>query len=62
MKFSYTDYLTPSNPTLGQLVYSLYRVPRGGRGVKPRAVRLKLICSGGDQGEPVMTIMLPDQD
>ncbi len=29
---------------------------------KPRLVTLKAICGPGDEGEPVITIMLPDED
>ena len=28
----------------------------------PRGVRLKSICGPGDDGEPVITILLPDED
>lgn len=42
--------------------FQLYRVPRGGRGQRPRIVSLKMLCGPGDQGEPVITIMLPDED
>jgi hypothetical protein len=28
----------------------------------PPLVRLKALCSPGDQGEPVVTVMLPDED
>jgi len=45
-----------------QRLYTVYRVPRGGRGVKPRIVALKLIAGPGDDGEPVITIMQPDED
>ena len=44
------------------LTFSLYRVPREGKGVRPRLVALKMICSPGDNAEPVITIMLPDED
>jgi len=43
-------------------MYEIYRVPREGRGVKPRRVTLKAVCGPGDQGEPVITIMLPYED
>lgn len=42
--------------------YQLYRVPRGGRGVKPRLTMLKAICGPGDEGEPVITVMMPGED
>lgn len=40
----------------------LYRVPREGRGHMPRLTRIKLMISGGDEGEPVATIMLTNED
>ncbi len=42
--------------------FQLYRVPRGGRGVRPRLVTLKMMSGPGDQGEPVITIMMPGED
>ena len=32
------------------------------RGRTPPLVRLKALCGPGDQGEPVLTVMLPDED
>ncbi len=29
---------------------------------RPRPVQLKALCGPGDEGEPVITIMLPDED
>lgn len=45
-----------------RLTYQLYRVPRGGRGVRPRLVSLVLAIGPGDDGEPVVTILLPGED
>ena len=45
-----------------EIRFQLYRVPRGGRGMRPRLVTLKAICGPGDDGEPVITIMLPGED
>lgn len=45
-----------------QISFSLYRVPRGGRGVRARLTHLKLVIGPGDDGEPVITIMLPNED
>ena len=45
-----------------EILYTLYRVPRGGKGHKPRLTHLKMICGPGDTLEPVITIMLPDED
>ncbi len=40
----------------------LYRVPRGGRGIRPRLTFLKAVIGPGDDGEPVITICMPDED
>ena len=44
------------------LRFQLYRVPRGGRGVRSRLVVLQMHCGPGDEGEPVITIGLPGED
>ena len=45
-----------------RLAFQLYRVPRGGRSVRPRLVTLHLHIGPGDDADPVITIMLPDED
>ena len=45
-----------------QLLYRFYRIPRDGWSKAAQLVTLKLIVGPGDQGEPVVTIMLPDED
>jgi len=50
--------INPVNP----LLFQLYRVPRDGESTNAREVTLKLIIGPGDQGEPVITIMLPNED
>lgn len=45
-----------------ELRFQLYRVPRGGRGVRPRLVTLQMHCGAGDEGGPVITIGLPGED
>lgn len=45
-----------------QLAYQLYRVPRDGETVEARLTTLKLVAGPGDAGEPVVTIMLPQED
>ncbi len=45
-----------------ELRFQLYRVPRGGRGVKPRLVVLQMHCGPGDEGEPVITISMLGED
>lgn len=42
--------------------FELYRVPRGGRSMRPRLTRLVCHIGPGDLGEPVITIMLPGED
>lgn len=44
-----------------RLVYRLSRIPRPGDGAK-RIVALKALCGPGDAGEPVVTIMQPEED
>ena len=38
------------------------RVRDDNREGTPPLVRLKAVCGPGDQGEPVITVMLPDED
>lgn len=45
-----------------KLSFVLSRVPREGRGVRPRLVRLHFIVGPGDAGEPVITVLQPDED
>jgi hypothetical protein len=45
-----------------ELRYQLYRVPRGGRGVRPRLVVLQMHCGPGDEGEAVITISMLGED
>jgi hypothetical protein len=40
----------------------LLRVPREGRGHRPRKVVLEAVCGPGDQAEPVITIQQPGED
>ena len=40
----------------------LHRVPRNGRSVQATPVQLKLAIGPGDDGEPVITILLPQED
>ena len=45
-----------------EIRFQLYRVPRGGHGSRPRLTTLKAICGPGDGTDPVVTIMLQDED
>lgn len=41
--------------------FQLRRVPRGGRGCLPRQITLHMTIGPGDAGEPVMTLLMPDE-
>lgn len=43
-------------------VFELSRVPRGGRGMRPRLTRLGCHIGPDDQGKPVITISMPGED
>lgn len=43
-------------------VFELHRVPREGRGNRPRRVALAVHIGPGDNAEPVITIMQPNED
>lgn len=45
-----------------QMEYPFYCVPRDGKTTDARLTRLKLVCGPGDDGEPVITILLPQED
>jgi hypothetical protein len=42
--------------------FAVHRVPQDGGGTRSRRVLLVLEMHAGDQGEPVVTIMLPVED
>lgn len=46
----------------GQMIYSLYRVPLDGKSVKAVQTQLKIMAGPGDDGEPVITLLLPGED
>ena len=46
----------------GSGLFQLSRVPRGGRGTRPRLTALRLHIGPGDVGEPVVTLLMPDED
>jgi len=43
-------------------LFELYRVPRDGRATEAELTTLKLVVGLGDEGEPVMTILLLNED
>jgi hypothetical protein len=45
-----------------ELLFEFYRVPRDGRATAAELTTLKLVVGPGDEGEPVMTILLPNED
>lgn len=45
-----------------RLLFQLYRVRRDGQSMEAELTTLKLIVGPGDQGEPVITILLPNED
>ena len=44
------------------ILFQVLRIPRDGRGVRPRLATLKLQVGPGDNGEPVITVMLSGED
>lgn len=44
------------------LRFAMLRLPRDGYSGSPRMTALKLMAGPGDSGEPVLTIMLPEED
>jgi len=47
-----------SHPNTNELLFKVMIMERG----KLRGVEMKALMGPGDEGEPVMTIMLPDED
>jgi hypothetical protein len=45
-----------------RIKFGVYRIPREGRGVKPRLVELEGVCGPGDSGEPVVTLQFRGED
>lgn len=44
------------------LLFRLSVIPRDGRSKSIKTINLKSIIGGGDEGEPVITVMLPSED
>jgi hypothetical protein len=42
--------------------YKLSVIPRNGKSRKPVLIQLKAVIHGGDEGEAVITVMLPNED
>lgn len=45
-----------------RLPFTVLRVPAEGRGVRPMRAVLHLVVGPGDDAEPVITVMCPDED
>ena len=45
-----------------RLMFQLYRVPRDGRSTKAELTTLKIIVGPGDTPDPVITLLLPNED
>lgn len=55
-------YLAARHTQGGTVAFTLYRVPRGGKGRMPRKVTLHMHIGPGDAAEPVITVMMPGED
>ncbi|CUI27343.1 DUF6573 family protein [Achromobacter kerstersii] len=51
-----------ASDTQPRLAFQFYRVPRGGRGVKAQLTTLHIVLGPGDNVEPVITILQPNED
>ena len=60
--FMASHAIRSASATGDQRSFSLCRVPRDGQAQSAEEVTLKLIAGPGDQGEPVITILLPNED
>lgn len=45
-----------------EVPFQVLRIPRDGRDRKPRLTRLKMLIGPGDTAEPVITILMPNED
>lgn len=45
-----------------RVTFEFYRIPRGGRSMRARLTTLHMTIGPGDASEPVITIMLPNED
>jgi len=51
-----------NRPEAQQLIYPLSVIPRDGKTRSAKRIKLKSFMGGGDNAEPVITIMLPTED
>lgn len=45
-----------------RFLFTVRVVPDGSRGSRTTPIALRAVCSGGDAGEPVVTVMLEEED
>ena len=45
-----------------RMMFGVMRIPNEGAGDEPEPVRLVVVCGPGDDFEPVLTVMLPEED
>jgi hypothetical protein len=57
-----TRFAAARQPDRDRVNVVLVRIPRSGRGTMARRVHLVAVVGPGDNAEPVITIMLPDED
>lgn len=50
------------DPERSELGFDVLRVPKSGKGIRARRAQLLMKIHPRDQGEPVITIMRPDED
>ena len=55
-------HLAARRAQAGTVAFTLYRVPRGGKGRMPRKVTLHMHIGPGDAAEPVITVMMSGED
>jgi len=57
-----SDAMRRNRQQSDKLLFDLYRVPRDGKTRKPILTTLKVLIGPGDNHEPVLTIMMPNED
>ena len=45
-----------------RVTFSVLRIPNEGTSEEPEPVRLSVVCGPGDDFEPTLTVMLPEED
>ena len=58
----YMAALKAKRTTDDQFLFQFYYVPRGKKAQRPKLSVLKMMCGPDDDGNPVLTIMLPSED